>query len=158
MSESVTLQDDSELDDNLESPAKRKMCETLLPLDFTASTTMLSVIAVLHVEKVKTTYAVFMFTMMTLSLVAYGGMNLVWRLRQRAKVSELREKLRLNDELRSDDKITFEEWKRTYDALSPDDWPLVWKINLAGETGIDVSLIGLGLFAAWAIFEAARLI
>jgi hypothetical protein len=157
MSDSVALHNESEVDDNLETPAKIKLCETLLPLDCTACAIILSVVAVLHVEKVKTSAAMSLLTFLTVILLVFGAVNLVWRLRHKFKVSDLREELRLNDELRSREKIGFEEWKQTYDARSPKEWPLIWKIGVAADSGIHGSFLGLALFAAWVMCEAARL-
>lgn len=157
MSDSVALHDESEVDDNLETPAKIKFCETLLPLDCSTSAIILSVVAVLHVAKVKTSSPMSLLTFMTLIFLVNGAGSLVWRLRHKFKVGDLRKDLRFNDELRSHGDIGSEEWKQTYDARSPEEWPLIRKIKMAGDTGIDFSLFGLGLFALWVMCEALRL-
>jgi hypothetical protein len=157
MSDSVALHNESEVDDNLETPAKIKLCDTLLPLNISAFAIILSVIAVLHVEKVKTAPAMSLLTFLTLLLLIFGASNLVWRLLHKFRVSDLRGELQLNDELRSREKIGFEEWKQTYDARSPKEWPLIWKIGVAADSGIYGSFLGLALFAVWVMCETARL-
>jgi hypothetical protein len=157
MSDSVALHNESEVDDNLETPAKIKLCDTLLPLDCTAFAIIFSVIAVLHVENVKTSSAMSLLTFMTLIYLVDGASNLVWRLLHKFRVSDVRKDLWLNDELRSRGKISYEECKQTYDERSPEEWPLIRKIAEAADSGIHGSFFGLALFAAWVMCEALRL-
>jgi hypothetical protein len=147
----------AEVDEDFESPERRKICEVLLLIDLSAIAMMLAVI-VGRSDYLKHRYATFMFTMIDISLLLLGGICLVCRLRLKYSASSLRELCRNNDDLRSFGKRSFEEWKRIDDEYWPRKWPLVWRLSECAEGGIDFSLFGLGLFAVWIVCSAARML